>query len=262
MGWGIHWYRECGGFPARRAAYLAAAAEAAGVYLSGDEETFVYGQDGELVPLSQRFAKPAGGSFSLGVGRNGPVKITEAPAILEGKDSKAKATAYHIETIDVMEPSREFRPWTSGFPKADQSQDGSGTMLARFLSGIKPEHRWTEPDTGSFSLGACRPRLRGALDRADAPPEYRRRAVEVARRRLVEIERRHRARVAAEGVGRAEALGMFLERRNAEADKRRPDSQRPPSSPRSPRRPEGSLPSRAGSPDCRRYAEKGLSITR
>ena len=146
------------------------------------------------------------------------------------KDPKAKATAYHVETLDVMEPSGEFRPWTSGFPKADQSQDGSGTMLAWFLSGIKPEHRWTGPDAGSFSLGAYRSRLRQQLDRADAPPEYRRRAVEVARKRLVEIERRHRARVAAEGVGRAEALGMFLERMNAEADKRRPDSRQPPSS--------------------------------
>ena len=112
----------------------------------------------------------------------------------------------------------------------------------------------------AYSLGAYRSRLRGALDRADAPPEYRRRAVDVARKRLVEIERRHRARVAEEGVGRAEALGMFLERMNAEADKRRPDSQRPPSSPRSPLRPEGSLPSRAGSPDCRRYAETGWII--
>lgn len=37
-----------------------------GVYLAEDEGTFVYGQDGGLVPLSRRFARPAGGAFSLG----------------------------------------------------------------------------------------------------------------------------------------------------------------------------------------------------
>ena len=108
-------------------------------------------------------------------------------------------TAYSLEAIETSlntTPS-ENRDNYSPSDGAETAHDGGNGMLRRFVAGSSPNIGGPGPDAGSFPLGAYRSRLRSVLGRADAPPEYRRRAVEVARRRLAGIGRRHRARVAA-----------------------------------------------------------------
>ncbi len=134
--------------------------------------------------------------------------------------SKISSSKY-VVAIGYEAESGSFAPQSFGIRRTQQISRMAGTVLLPTGpndtgtikgkaqdSGTAQENNAADdrPDQSkSFSLGSYRPRLRGALERADSPPEYRRKAVEVARKRLVEIERRHRERVAAAGAGRAEA---------------------------------------------------------